>query len=369
MKTLILLLACLCLLGACQQEVNYFNGEMHTVKLPAVADTLDGRELHFDEVQTGNMFVYDSLLFFTSSKFPGYLVSVFNAKTGKHLANCFGRGQGPYEFYDLSFIRYVNHVDGCPHLYAYSVNDERLIDIDITTFLKDLGRTGKVDYSAVQVQDCSWSAYHTAPFNYQYPVDEKHLWVKTSFELSITDGEEPILPAYERIDREKKQVTQRYPIFAFPVQNGNLPDVYPSFFYLSTDAIHPGGKQAAMAMLILPQMNITNLETGKMTCHQISGMLKQDVSKASRENIYLYYLSTVADRQFIYTLFVNKPLFEAKGEEQPQGNEIHVYDWSGNLVKRWHLPHEASEIKLDFKGKFLYAKNNVTDQVYVYELP
>ena len=366
MREIIYMLICVCLFCACQSEKNYFNGETYTINLPFAVDTLDGKELHFDEVQTGEMFVYDSLLFFSSSKYPSYSVSIFNVKSGKHLANCFNRGQGPYEFHNLSFIRYVTYEDNRPHLYAYAVNEQQLIDIDIMAFLKKLTQTGNVDYSAVQVDECLWSTYHTVPFNYQYPLNKRFLLVKTSFESPFMNEEEPMLPTYELIDTKKKEVTRSYSIYQTPIKNDNLQDK--SLVYLSTDAIRPDGKQIAMAMGVMPQLIITNMETGEMTCHEIANMLKQKIEKATEENIYLYYKSTVADERHIYSLFVNKPFFQKAGEKLPQGNEIHVFDWNGNLLTRWYIRHAADEIRLDYKGKLLYAKNNITDQIHVYHL-
>ncbi len=54
------------------------------------------------------MIIHDSLAFFVSSKYPGYLLSIFNINNGHHIGNYLNKGNGPDD--DFLAVNIMNHV-------------------------------------------------------------------------------------------------------------------------------------------------------------------------------------------------------------------------------------------------------------------
>lgn len=357
---------------SCQtKEKNYFAGEIHTVPLPSRIDTLYGREIVFDSVYTGHMVVYDSLLFFTSSKFPEYNVYMANARTGKHLACLLRKGQGYKEFLYLSMSeRFIVDEKGAPHFRGYAFNNQKLIDINLQELIASLNTTHSINDSAITTSEFLWSMHHTVPYRYVFPLKSNRILAGNALEKLFTNQSELNLPAYELLDASNGEIIKKYPLFTQQITNPSLPEDIP-YFYLSTDVLHPDESKIAIAMTLIGQLNIINLQTGKMECFKIEGTKDMSyLEKSIPQNFHAYYQNVTADEQHIYALYVNKPFFanEKLNNTNMHSHEIHVFDWNGNFLKRLYLDQEVQQIRLNAANGLLYAKENIGDRIFVYEL-
>ena len=366
-----LLFIVISLLSCQSRETNYFVGEIHTVSLPSRVDTLYGKEIIFDSIYTGHMVVYDSLLFFTSSKFPEYNVYMANARTGKHVACLLRRGQGHNEFFYLSMSeRFLVDEKGTPHFRGYAFNNQVLIDINLPLLMSSLRATHSINDSAIATSEFLWSMHHTVPYRYVFPLKNNRILAGNALEKLFTNQSELNLPAYELLDASSGEVLKEYPVFAQPITNPSLPEDIP-YFYLSTDVLCPDESKIAIAMTLVGQLNIIDLQTGQMECFRLEGT--EDMSyleKSLPENFHAYYQNVTADEQYIYALYVDKPFF-ANGKlyhTNMHSHEIHVFDWNGQLLKRLYLDTEVQQIRLNAGNGLLYAKENIEDRVYVYDL-
>ena len=368
MKNVAIFLLMLCLLASCHnKQGDYFYGDMHTYELPETAETLTGREITFDSVQTGSIFVHDSLLFFISSTLPRHSVYVFNAKTGKYLFGLFARGQGPLEYRNVFPAPYKRLINGQTHIYFEALNEQEMIDVNIDRLMTFFNNKENDSIkAAMTTSKATW--FNPLRFiSLIYPLDEQNMLTEVNFRPQSVYNPKTILPQFEILNLETDSITASFPIFAREVspQQG-----LSQFFYITINAMRPDGKKVATAMGTVPQINILDIETGQMDCFHLKGAPGMEyLEGCSQENIHHYYHHMVVDNNYIYALYSDKPFFqEIENKIIPGGTDIHVFDWDGNFIKRLSLPERADEICLDEKNNLLYALNYVTDQVFVYSL-
>ena len=366
-------IALLLICTSCQQgKDEYFYGNIGTYELPEPTGTLTGREITFDSVQTGDMFVHDSLLFFVSNILPRHSVYVFNARTGKYLFGLFRRGQGPLEYKNVSCTPYKRIVDGQTHIYFDATNEQEVIDVNIDKMMVHPDRPDSIR-AAITASEFRWSKLHHIPYIPVFSLDEQRILAKTMFEGPYIQTENPALPQYELIDRKTNTIAARFPIYTQRVKprdaesNVHLTENYA---YSSSDALRPDGKKLAMAMQIVPQINILDIETGQMNCFRLKDAPELDyMNGRSREDLHIYYNNIAASSKYIYAVFWGKPLSQLDNTaENSYMPEVHVFDWDGHFIKRLRLNESVGHICIDEKANLLYAKIYSTDQVLVYSL-
>ena len=364
-----LLLTC----ASCQQgKTEYFYGDMHTYELPEQAETLTGREITFDSVQTGEMFVHDSLLFFVSNILPRHSVYAFNAKTGEYLFGLFPRGQGPLEYRNVSCTPYKRIVNGQTHIYFDATNEQEVIDVNIDKLMAHSDRPDSVR-AAITASEFRWAKLHRIPYIPVFSLDEQRILAKTMFEGPYTQTTNPALPQYELIDRETNTITARFPIYTHRVKPRDAESDAPlteNYAYYSADALRPDGKKLALAMQTVPQINILDIETEQMNCFRLKGAPGLDyLNGRSREDLHIYYNNIAAGNKYIYAVFWGSPLAQLTNALETMNKpELHVFDWDGNFIKRLRFNNYIGDICLDEKASLLYAKIYSTDQVFVYSL-
>jgi len=118
----------------------------------------------------------------------------------------------------------------------------------------------------------------------------------------------------------------------------------------------------------MSQVNILDLETGKLQGFRLKNTPGYRYLKKDPKNFRMTYLAPSVDDDYIYGLYINIPeedLF--KGDVGT--NEVHIFDWSGNFVKRVFLDHRCDVIALDATNKLLYAYSSLmSDELYVYDV-
>ena len=121
----------------------------------------------------------------------------------------------------------------------------------------------------------------------------------------------------------------------------------------------------------LPQINIIDTRTGKVTAFRLASQRKkgQDLGWCETYETSvdkpLYYNCVHADDEFIYAVY------SGKRQDAPDVNEItaiHVFDWGGNLrfLLQTDLPY--SLLWADPIRCRLYTQHLVTDEAYYVDL-
>jgi hypothetical protein len=83
-----------------------------------IEDILSGRKIELDGIYTGSMIAHDSLLFFTSYKYPDYEGLTFNIKTGKTISQSLLKGKGSGGFITPVLLEQLE-IDSSIYLWVY----------------------------------------------------------------------------------------------------------------------------------------------------------------------------------------------------------------------------------------------------------
>ena len=128
-------LSLLFLLGGCHKKVNYFNGEIITVKDIPVSDTLTGERLLLDSIDTGMLSLCDTTLFFMGHRTPDYHYYCFNTD-GRFIAGYFQKGRGADEYFSITPIIQKYKENGEWKALFTAINEEKAGIFNITKSLQ-----------------------------------------------------------------------------------------------------------------------------------------------------------------------------------------------------------------------------------------
>lgn len=348
---------------SCQQQDVYFDNITYFDITEVKTDTIKGQPIHFDDIYTGNMFVYDSLITFTSHKYPDYLLSVFRITDGKHLMNGISKGNGKDEFMGINLMpQIIIDSDRSPKYWLYAYTENKIIQISYEQLSKN---PQNIIDTVIPINPPKG---YNLPFYYLFRLDSTRMLVKTYPEIRQEKGRQLIQPSYQIIQPENGEIIRQINLYKPSLQKVVGKEPEPTFFYLSNDQIKPDTKKIANVMAFLHQINILDLESGTVQSIRAKGTPKtSDVLQKSFKDSRLYYKSMCVDNNYIYTLLVNKPI-DLTNSQLPSSKEILIFDWSGNPIKRLILAQEIDQIRLDLANHLLYGKNETTDEVYLFPL-
>lgn len=87
------------------------------------------------------------------------------------------------------------------------------------------------------------------------------------------------------------------------------------------------------------------------------------------KNLKRYYTSIQSDNQYIYATYLGERSWAGKqGTALPKFDEIHVFDWNGNLLYKFKTDRSFFIIWLDSVRHRLYSRYWNTDEIYYIEL-
>lgn len=144
------------------------------------------------------------------------------------------------------------------------------------------------------------------------------------------------------------------------------------------------GSLFATSYMALPMVRIFDTHTGSLVKEMISvpsydfphALLNKSATREDKQQLVENYYRITSTENFIYALYSGK----TKGELYPGmfsgdfvlpdfGNEIHVWDWAGNPIKKIILDHHVFSFDVNAKDDFLMAITvNNPGKLYVYSL-
>jgi hypothetical protein len=87
------------------------------------------------------------------------------------------------------------------------------------------------------------------------------------------------------------------------------------------------------------------------------------------QKIRFGYIHAAATDRLIFALYSGRSRDDSPGKAN-FGEDIHVFDWSGNLLQAFKLDHDVLTIAIDQKGEILYAiRHYPTVALLAYDLP
>jgi hypothetical protein len=337
------------------------NGECFIVEDIEVTHELVGEEIKLNDPYYGIMSIVDSVMFFydpTTSSAQHYC---FDIETGEKICDFFPVGRGPNEFLNVTPIMQVYEENGEKKSVFTAINEEKAGVFNITKSVEQ--RKTVLD----SVFDLEWRKYFTRSFVSFFRNDETSFWVFRQPERTTLNDHHYSLPQYVKINYHDGEIKKVFDIYTNPPIYNKEAERLNEDFYLSFNMIHPDNNKIAMAMGMLAQINILDLDTGDLRGIKIAGTPDFAYLSENPENFKQFYTFSDADNNYIYGLYMDKKIAERK--ESWNADIVNVFDWDGNFAYKLHLDNGVDQIRIDSGNRSLYAINYASLQIFKYELP
>lgn len=362
MRFTIVLLLNLLLMPSCSKSVDgeFFNGTIKDILEPLSNECLKGNRLVIEDIYTGNMGAFDTLIFFFSNKYPDDYMSMFNTYTGNNLGFYCPKGGGPDDFYSISNMEQFVVENESVKLWINDFNKNKIS-------LLNLSNSATTHHTELDdVIDFGWrSSPYDTPFNFIFVCGDKLLYKNSPIFNSVCESN--YTPSkYSLYDHKNKRIVREYELYKQPVYNLNK--IIENGDYLhSIDRIKPDNKKIAMGMWMFPQINILDIETGELKGFRINKDIDFNYVINTHKKLRLYYKAISVDDTYIYALYSDAFIEDGLEGYRAPANKIHIFDWNGNFVRKITLDQKILAMTLDPVRKYLYCINT-EDIIYYYDL-
>lgn len=348
------------LFSSCDDEKSYFNGEITLVNEPQKIDTVRGQQIILDSIYDGSMYVNDSLLIFNFNKAHDKKVHVFNLKTNSLIGKFCQVGNGPNEVRSVYCYGQFYNVSNEINLWI-EINSVTLNELNVTKSLQSQKTVFNNKRQPIKCIEPPGFVY-----NFIFELDEKYFLAKNQAQVLFKNGTDYIPGKYGIYNSNTGKLVKSLVIYNKPISNKFIDQSFVvEQFFTSFDKIKPDKSKLAMAMVYLPQINILDLKTGKNVCFRLKDKPGFKSLKKDPESFRIYNRFIVVDDSFIFVSYLNLPSVDVNWLSQT--NEIDVYNWSGQFIKKLHLSNPFFKIAFDPINKIMFTKNN-SDEIYSYDL-
>lgn len=332
MKNFIVLVFVIMIFSCGEKRNEIFNGETVYVKIPD-EDILSGSKVELDGIYTGAMIAHDSLLFFSSYKYPDYGGLTFNIKTGKTISQSLMKGKGTDSFITPVLLEQLES-DSSICLWVYDWGKRKCTLINL------------IDGSQIKEIDVSKLPNEREMITGIFVLNDSLLLSYNQGEDLYFDENTLLPPLYRILNYRKNSEIAVFDVYNQFKYRSNIIDPQSSLF--SLDRIKPDKTKLAMPMQYFRQINIMDIGTGKVMGYKTEDSPDFDIlRKGSLTEFKPYYTETKVDDELIYASIYNE-----------KGISIDVFDWKGNFKRVLILDldnNEISCIALDRINKFIYA--------------
>lgn len=346
---------CICTCIGCQKHNDsiYFNGEIQYVE--DSVEYVKNVKLKLVSLEGDNfgwISVYDSLMIFFNPKLPDCFYNIFNINTGKELGTFCNKGGGPEEVAAVGPIYQLFKERNELKTILFAVNEEQLLIWNITQSIKQSKTV--ID----RVIPYAWRTENGgACYNEIFLQDENTILAKVaSFPMGDDDA---TLPIFQKRAIDTNKCLKSYSVYKQSIKNGKASIMPESFFY-SDDYLKPDGTKIVQAISRLPQLNIIDVQTGKVVGYRLDDNVDFSIFKREKE-LKNYYGRLQVDDNYIYVLYNGKVQWE-------DINTIYVFDWNGQLIRKIVTDHAIGTMWLDSVRNRLYTTTPRTDEVFYCDL-
>ena len=357
-KTINLFLFFLLLLGCTANETNdIYNGKITVFDDFPSVENIVGEKIELEDIYTGWFSVYDSLMLFEAYSHPDGFFYLFNLNTGKRVFSFAKKDIFPF-FYSPATDYQYEMKDNMVYLWTRDVDLQKLYLVNLTKSVLE-NKLIVNEEKNIKI----WSdkkGYRILSF--VFILDENHCLAKNQPQI-ITQFPLNYKQAYYSILNEEDSTIREYTLYSRPLIN-KVSTMPFEMYFCSYDAIHPNKKKVAMTYALLSQVDVLDLETGKLT-----GLRKKDTPDfhdlETKDSGFVFYYGDISvDDTYIYATYINS-LYEEF--DSFSSNEIHVFDWDGNPVTKIITDQKFSLSSLDSVNKKLYMKNDEED-IFIYDV-
>lgn len=311
------------------------------------------KEVHLDGDNYGYVSAYDSLLIFMNPKLDSHFYQVFNTYTGEELGQFVKKGLGPDEIISTApIVQFYKENEELKTL-LFAANEEKVWIWNISRSLKQQATIIDTIYP------CFWKKQGIC-YNEVFYVNNTFLMKVPAYRIGEYDAS---LPYYQQSKIGSQIPMKEFAVYKKTIKNVDS-DIIPETFYYSNDALKPDGTKIVQAMLNLPQLNIVDLKSGKVTGYRLKGGHDFSVFKTDNK-LKSHFIRIQADDEFIFAVYWGKDKWRA---EFPYIDTIYVFNWDGELVQKIKTDCDIDEIALDNIKKRLYLTRPKHDEVYYIDL-
>ncbi len=333
-----------------------FDGPIIVVEESERTIQLHGEHIYMDIPSTPVFCVHDSIImFYQSSSMSDAAFTLANTRTGKSFGEFCPYGRGPNEAAEYSYFLDFFEENGNQYCMAYAYNDKKsLRKWNITESIKQ-GKT---------VFDTVFSLATRNKFMNAFKLEQGLLMYSLPMHLTL-DRRQISNPFIELWSADGDSLIRRFDLFKEEIPTNTSSPYSESAYLLTANCVKPDGKQIAMAMYALPQINIMDLESGKQIGYRLGRKPDFSLFYKNMSNAIFYSYRAFADDKYIYTLNGAKP---EKGQVQKDLlPTLYVFDWEGNNVCKCNFGQKVIRAAFDSKSGLLYCMDEQWE-IYRYDL-
>jgi hypothetical protein len=345
MKKYLFILLIIIAVFSCKEKNGIFKGEVFIVDEPDI-DTLIGSKVEIDGLYTGNIFVYDSLMFFLSDKYHsafGCLGLVFNIETGKQITQIVKLGKGPNEFMSAFFPTQYEIVNNAVGAWFCDFNKKKNVLVD----LSDNSWKKIIDLSGLEHE-------RDAPAMEFFVLNDSLIMIYNQGEEVYTSENWLLPPSYSIFNYITNKTIASYEIFNGFKYN---PEIPPPMCLNSSDVLKTDKTKLVMAMVYTRQINILDIKSGKVKGYKVRNSLDLDITREwGSSELETFYWRVDVDDDLIYAMM---------------DGVIDVFGWDGSFRRRLKFDkRHPINIALDPVNKYLYiiALGDDDEEIYRYDV-
>lgn len=344
------------------KDADYLNGEIVFINKDSIkVRDVTSKTIHLKNSGYGMFSVYDSCMIFWSNKYPGHFYSIYNIDTEEELGYFCNKGRGHHEFSSIGPIFQFFKTGNELKTTICDFNKQKIFFWNISQSV--LNRTTIYD-TVIPYGDLSL-AKNSIVDNLFYLPDDTFLAKIES--LYLVEGDTP-LPYYKQWGMPDKAIND-YHVYKRIEMNDIHSDCPLKDRVYSLDAVKPDGSKIVQAMRLVPQINIIDTKTGKITFYRVSKVSRASLFDSQWDDGRVYYNSVQADDNYIYATYWGEKQWDASlGTKCPFIHIIHVFNWSGELLYEMKTDRVFFRIALDPIRNRLYTSNLDTDEMYYIDL-
>jgi hypothetical protein len=330
-------------------DSDIFNGEISTINDTVTTITVfePQHEVILDGITYGLMTVYDSLMIFYNNKLPDMFYSIFNLNTGKHIGDFCPRGHGPGTVIVVS-----------PLFHFYKENGE------LKTLLSASDNLKLVIWNISKSIENNKTVWDFTPYdrrrdaivhNRYFRLNDKEYLGHVQVHCTNDDCTESTVPYYEKKSIYLDTLIKEYRPYKQSVKN-----TYSDRLLMSHDCIKPDGSKVAQFMCYLWQINMIDIETGKVTGYRPKEKFP-DFSYLSNFSapraILPGFVRVTSNDKYIFAVYRH----ERSNEDEAVNYVVYVFDWDCNMIKKIKLKSKF------YDSLFVDEVNNMLYILYIHE--
>lgn len=134
-------------------------------------------------------------------------------------------------------------------------------------------------------------------------------------------------------------------------------------------ACNSGNGRVAESMVLFPQINIIDTESGQVQSIAVDRSYwkwETVLNSMLGPDSIQYYAGIASTSEYIIALYKGRSLCEL--QETGAGTSIHVFDWDGNFICDISVSENIGDMAYDGRTGYLYCSDNISGRIIRYDM-